>query len=75
MNSTSCNTHRSVQRIVENDNGMAKHINITKFWNNEQQTAFEKLKKLYPKYIGYYNLDDQTQFFAGASPVGLGCVP
>lgn len=45
-------------------------------WKNEQQQAFDELKGLITSDIclGYYNVDDQTQLYVDASPVGLGAV-
>lgn len=45
-------------------------------WSSEQQLAFEKLKDSLTSDIalGYYDINDRTQVYADASPVGLGLI-
>lgn len=45
-------------------------------WQPEQQLAFDKIKESLSseQALGYYNVNDQTQLYADASPVGLGAV-
>lgn len=45
-------------------------------WGPDQQKAFDKLKTSLScdTILGYYNLNDRTQVYADASPVGLGAV-
>lgn len=57
-----------LRRLTRND--------IQFIWNEEQQHAFDKLKRYMTKEstLGYYNVSDRTQIIADASPVGLGAV-
>lgn len=43
---------------------------------SKHQNAFDQLKEHLTNHstLGYYNVNDQTQLIADASPVGLGCV-
>lgn len=45
-------------------------------WSEAQQQSFENLKQLITSnaLLGYYSIDDNTQLYADASPVGLGAV-
>lgn len=56
--------------------GLGKSATVDKFWTSKQNKAFEALKLSLTniKCLGYYNLSDQTQVIANASPVGLGAV-
>lgn len=53
-----------------------KHTDISIFWKNEQQKAFNQLKECLKNIdtLGYYNPNDRTLVIADASPVGLGSV-
>lgn len=45
-------------------------------WKDEHEIAFNKLKEHLSSnlVLGYYNVNDRTQLYADASPVGLGAV-
>lgn len=45
-------------------------------WTSNQQSAFDELKKYLTSdcVLGYYSVNDRTQLYADASPVGLGAV-
>lgn len=45
-------------------------------WQSEHQNAFDKIKQCLcdEQTLGYYNVNDRTQLYADASPVGLGAV-
>lgn len=45
-------------------------------WQSEHQNAFDKIKQCLSdeRTLGYYNVNDRTQLYADASPVGLGAV-
>lgn len=45
-------------------------------WQSEHQNAFDKIKHCLSneQTLGYYNVNDRTQLYADASPVGLGAV-
>lgn len=53
-----------------------KNTDITKYWKQEQNKSFLELKKSLGsiKTLGYFDICDQTQVIADASPFGLGAV-
>lgn len=55
---------------------IGKNANIAEYWTADQDQAFNHLKKALTKIhtLGYYDVKDNTQVIADASPVGLGAV-
>lgn len=44
-------------------------------WGNEQEAAFENIKKMSSiDYLRYYDPNDETYIIADASPIGIGAV-
>ncbi|XP_072936215.1 uncharacterized protein [Epargyreus clarus] len=64
----------SLKKLLRNKSG--KKANIEDLWEDEQYRAFENLKQALSNMptLGYYDVNDETQVIADASPVGLGAV-
>lgn len=67
-------TAEPLKKLLRKKSG--KKTSIEDVWKDEQDQAFRKLKQALSKVptLGYYDVNDETQVIADASPVGLGSV-
>ncbi|XP_022815233.1 uncharacterized protein K02A2.6-like [Spodoptera litura] len=67
-------TAEPLKKLLRKKSG--KKTSLEDVWKDEQNQAFRKLKQALSKVptLGYYDVNDETQVIADASPVGLGSV-